>query len=123
MILLTLNVSSLKSFLQSQFHTKDLQMLRYFLGIEVIRRKHGIFLSQRKYVIDLLSKTGKFRVKPCNSLMVPGIHLTREDETFEDPERYRRLIRKLNYLTVTHPDIAHSFSVVSQYMSTPTIDH
>ena len=38
-------LTSLKSFLQSQFHTKDLGMLRYFLGIEVIRSKHGIFLS------------------------------------------------------------------------------
>ena len=36
---------SLKSFLQSQFHTKDLGMLRYFLGIEVMRSKHEIFLS------------------------------------------------------------------------------
>ena len=52
-------ISSLKSFLQSQFHTKDLGMLRYFLGIEVMRSKHGIFLSQRKYVLDLLSKIGK----------------------------------------------------------------
>ena len=38
-------ISSLKSFLQSQFHTKDLGMLRYFLGIEVMRSKHGIFSS------------------------------------------------------------------------------
>ena len=38
-------ISSLKSFLQSQFHTKDLGMLRYFLGIEFMRSKHGIFLS------------------------------------------------------------------------------
>ena len=38
-------ISSLKSFLHSQFHTKDLEMLRYFLGIEVMRSKHGIFLS------------------------------------------------------------------------------
>ena len=52
-------ISSLKSFLQSQFHTKDLGMLRYFLGIEVMRSKHGIFSSQRKYVFDLLSETGK----------------------------------------------------------------
>ena len=60
-------ISSFKSFLQSQFHTKDLGMLRYFLGIEVMRSKHGIFLSQRKYVLDLLSETRKFEVKPSSS--------------------------------------------------------
>ena len=76
-------------------------------------------------MFDLLSKskTGKLRVKPCNSPMVPGIHLTREDKTFENPEKYRRLVRKLNYLTVTRPDITHSISVVSQYMSAPMVDH
>ena len=38
-------ISSRKSFLHSQFHTKDLGMLRYFLGVEVMRSKHEIFLS------------------------------------------------------------------------------
>ena len=37
-------ILSLKSFLQSQFHTKDLRMLKYFLGIEIMRSKHEIFL-------------------------------------------------------------------------------
>ena len=55
--------------------------------------------------------------------MVPGVHLTREGETFEDPEKYRRLVGKLNYLTVTRPDITHSISVVSQYMSALMVDH
>ena len=107
-------ISSLKSFLQSQVHTKDLRMLRYFLGIEVMRSKHGIFLSQRKHVLGLLSKTGKLRVKPCSSPMVPSVHLNREGETYEDPERYRRLVEKLNYLTVTCLDITHSVSIVSR---------
>ena len=70
-------------------------MLRCFLDIEVMRNKHGIFLSQRKYVLDLLSKTGKLGVKSCNFPMVPGVHLTREGETFEDLERYIRLVGKL----------------------------
>ena len=66
-------ISSLKSFLQSQFHTNDLGMLRYFIGIQIIRS----FLSQKKYVFDLLSETGKLGVKPYSSPMVPGVHLTR----------------------------------------------
>ena len=64
-------------------------------------------------MLDLLSKTRKLGVKPCNSPMVPSIHLTREGETFEDPERYKRLVGKMNYLTITRPDIAHLVNVVS----------
>ena len=48
-------ISSLKSFLHGQFYIKDLSMLKYFLGVEVMRSKRGIFLSQMKYVFDLLS--------------------------------------------------------------------
>ena len=55
--------------------------------------------------------------------MAPGVHLTREGKTYKDLERYRRLIGKLNYLTVTRLDIVQSISVVSQYMSAPTVDH
>ena len=55
--------------------------------------------------------------------MAQGVHFTREGVTFEDPKRYGRLVRKLNYLTVTRLNIAYSVSVVSQYMSAPTVDH
>ena len=74
-------------------------------------------------MLDLLSKTGKFEAKPCSSLMAPGVHLIREGETFEDLERYRRLVGILNYLIVTCPNIVHSVSVVNQYMFAPTVDH
>ena len=43
---------------------KDLGTLKYFLGIEVSCSKHGLFLSQWKYTLDLLNKTG-------NSTCVP----------------------------------------------------
>ena len=55
--------------------------------------------------------------------MAQSLHLTREGEFFEDPERYRRLVGKLNYLIVTRLDIAYSVSVISQYMSSRTVDH
>ena len=100
------DISSLKSFLHGQFHTKDLGMLKYFLGVEVMRSKRGIFLFKRKYVLDLLSEIGKLTAKPCQCPMPQNLHLTREGELFEDPEKYRRLVGNLNYLTVTHIDIA-----------------
>ena len=87
-------------------------MLKYFLGVEVMRSKHEIFLSERKYVLDLLSETGKLVAKSCQSLMAQSLHLTREDELFEDPERYRRLVGKLNYLIVIRPLILHTLLVL-----------
>ena len=116
-------ISSLKSFLHGQFHTKDLGMLKYFLDVEVLRSKRGIFLSKRKYVLNLLFEIGKLAAKPCHSPMAQNLHLTREGELFEDPERYRRLVGKLNYLIVIRPDIAYSVSVVSQYMPSLIVDH
>ena len=61
--------------------------------------------------------------KPCSTPMAPNVRLTKERELFEDLERYRRLVRKLNYLTVTRPNIAYSVSVLRQYMSSPTVSH
>ncbi|XP_031285671.1 uncharacterized protein LOC116144359 [Pistacia vera] len=108
-------IQSLKNFLASKFHTKDLGTLRYFLGVEVSRSKKGIFLSQRKYVLTEMSLS---EAKPCDTSMVPNVRLNAEDEEmFGDPERYRRIVGKLNYLTIARPDIAVSVSVVSQFMS------
>lgn len=49
-------VTRLKGSLAREFEIKDLGSLRYLLGIEVAKAKQGIFLSKRKYVLDLLKK-------------------------------------------------------------------
>ena len=53
--------------------TKDLGMLKYFLGVEVMRSKQGILLSQWKYVPDMLIETWKLGVKSCSTLMAPNV--------------------------------------------------
>ncbi|KAM1500064.1 hypothetical protein ACFX10_022670 [Malus domestica] len=60
-------IQKLQKYLAKEFEMKDLGILKYFLGIEVARSKHGIFLSQKKYVIDLLTKTGMLACKPADT--------------------------------------------------------
>ncbi|RVW58902.1 Retrovirus-related Pol polyprotein from transposon RE2 [Vitis vinifera] len=79
---------------QCIYLTKDLGKLKYFLGIEIAQSSSGVVLSQRK--------TGG---------------------ALGDPGRYRRLVGKLNYLTITHPDISFPVSVVSQFLQSPCDSH
>ncbi|XP_049382865.1 uncharacterized mitochondrial protein AtMg00810-like [Solanum stenotomum] len=56
--------------------------------------------------------------------MVPNVHLTKDDgDPLDDLKIYRKLVGKLNYLTVTRPDIAYAVSIFSQFMFEPTIKH
>ena len=43
--------------LAKDFEINDLGASKYFLGMEIVRSKEGIFVTQRKYTIDLLSET------------------------------------------------------------------
>ncbi|KAJ9553858.1 hypothetical protein OSB04_017903 [Centaurea solstitialis] len=119
-----IGIIKMKDFLASRFQTKDLGPLKYFLGIEVSRTRKGICLSQRKYCLHVLNDSGMIETKPCEAPMIPNMKLNIEDgDLLEDPGKYRRIVGKLNYLTITRPDIAFPVSVVSQFMSSTRTPH
>lgn len=66
-------IDSLKEFLRSQFQTKDLGALKYFLGIEVARSAKGILICQRKYTLDILSEAGLLGSRPSDTPMSPYV--------------------------------------------------
>ncbi|XP_042023168.1 secreted RxLR effector protein 161-like [Salvia splendens] len=103
---------------------KDLGLLKYFLGIEVLRSKKGIFINQKKYVLDLLAEVGMVDCQPADTPMVQNHGLQiREGARQADRGRYRRLVGKLIYLSHTRPDIAYAVGVVSQFMHAPQEEH
>ncbi|PKI42197.1 hypothetical protein CRG98_037436 [Punica granatum] len=53
-----------KRYLDQCFCIKDLGPLRYFLGIEVIKMEFGLFLNQRKYVLDILMECQMLGARP-----------------------------------------------------------
>ncbi|KAG6519637.1 hypothetical protein ZIOFF_023134 [Zingiber officinale] len=119
-------IQALKSKLTSEFEIKDLGSLRYFLGIEVARSKKGIYVCQRKYVLDLLKETGKLGSRPASIPIEVNHDLTSssgEDLTNLEKGTYQRLVGKLLYLSMTRPDITYAVNVVNQYMHAPKTIH
>ncbi|CAH9094281.1 unnamed protein product [Cuscuta europaea] len=113
-----------KLYLGQHFPIKDLGSMKYFLGIEIARNPTGIFLGQRKYVMDILSETGLLGAKPVSFPMIQNHGLQLDDGPLcENPEQYRRLVGKLIYLTLTRPDISYSVHILSQFMQCPRIAH
>ena len=107
-------IQKLKQHLFSHFQTKDLGKLKYFLGIEVAQSNSGVVISQRKYTFDILTDTSMLDCKLVDTLMDMNVKLVpSQGELLRDPRRYRRLVGKLNYLTITQPDISFPVSVVS----------
>ena len=117
-------ISRLQGQLASEFEMKNLGGLKYFLGIEVARSTQGIFLSQRKYVLDLLSEVGLLECKPVDTPIVQNHKLgIYPNQKPTDKGRYQRLVGKLIYLSHTRPNIAYAVSVVSQFMHCPSEEH
>lgn len=114
-----LELACLKKRLAEEFEIKDLGPLRYFLGMEIARNKYGIFVSQRKYVLDLLKEIGLLGCKPVDTPVDCNAKITDQNTSAPiDKGRYQRLV-----LAHTRSDIAFVVNSVSQFMHAPYEEH
>lgn len=103
---------------------KDLGKAKYFLGIEIARNSEGMYLSQRKYALDIISEAGLLGSKPAATPLEQNHTLGLSTSDFlPNPELYRRLVGRLIYLLTTRPELAYSVHILSQFMKTPRVDH
>jgi histone deacetylase 1/2 len=128
-IIITSNNSSLLQFLIDKlnraFSLKHLGSLDYFLGIEVNQLPNGsLFLTQSKYIHDLLNRTNMLDSAPVSTPMQSTSKLSKTGSpTPSDPFMYRSVVGALQYATLTRPEISYSVNKVCQFMSHPLDSH
>ncbi|GJT27038.1 reverse transcriptase domain-containing protein [Tanacetum coccineum] len=99
-----------------------LRNLKYFLGIEVARAKEGIFLCQKKYALDIISKVGLLGAKPAKIPMEQNHHLGLvQGRLFEDPKQYRRLASAAIFVKMGVLQIGIRAMVIENKVKTLTI--
>jgi Reverse transcriptase (RNA-dependent DNA polymerase) len=119
-----LEIDCVKRDLKNKFDIKDLGKLKYFFGIKIAHSLKGLFISQKKYVLDLPKETRKLVCKPISTPNDSNMKFNIEDgEPLKDINHFQRLVGRLIYLIVTRPDISFFVSQISKFMHSPRTSH
>jgi hypothetical protein len=101
-------IKDIKMQLDKEFCIKDLGNAKYFLGMELERTSKGILQNQRKYTMDIIKDARLIDAKPCNTPINNKVKYCKDmGKLLTDPERYRRVLSRILYLTHSHPDICY----------------
>ncbi|XP_021766312.1 uncharacterized protein LOC110730797 [Chenopodium quinoa] len=103
---------------------KDLGLLNFFLGIEITHLPAGILMTQKKFTRELLQGC-QMDISNVDLTPLPTYLKLQADvgEFYHDPELYRSLVGKLNFLSHTRPDISFSVQTLSQFLSQSRTHH
>nr|GEW32909.1 putative ribonuclease H-like domain-containing protein [Tanacetum cinerariifolium] len=109
-----------EALMHEKFQISAMGELNFFLGLQVLQKNDGIFLSQHKYVGDILKKFRYSDVRSANTPMDKE-NLWGKDETGKDvnPHLYRSMIGSLMYLTASRPDIMFAVCACARHQVTP----
>ena len=110
--------------MQIEFEMSMIGELSYFLGLQVNQLKNGIFISQIKYVKELLKKFTMEDCKPISTPMTIGCKLSKDDKLpLVDQIMYRSMIGSLLYLIATRLDILQAVCMVARFQASPKETH
>ncbi|GJY18202.1 putative ribonuclease H-like domain-containing protein [Tanacetum coccineum] len=111
--------------MHKRFQMSSMGELTFFLGLQVQQKKDGIFISQDKYVADILKKFDFATVKTASTPMEPNKALIKDEEADSvDVHLYRSMIGSLMYLTASRPrHIVYLFVACACVQVTPKMSH
>ncbi|GKA79568.1 putative ribonuclease H-like domain-containing protein [Tanacetum coccineum] len=96
----------------------------FFLGLQVKQKNDGIFISQDKYVAQILKKFGFTEVKTTSTPMETQKPLLKDEDGEEvDVHLYRSMIGSLMYLTSSRPEIMFIVCACARYQVNPKVSH
>jgi hypothetical protein len=108
------------SAMQSEFEMSMIGELPFFLGLQITHRFEGLFISQKKYLREMLKMFQMEDSTPMSTPMVTRCKLRKNDDSpGVDQSSYRFMIGSLLYITTSHPDIMHAIGMVGRYQAAP----
>ncbi|GJT15895.1 putative ribonuclease H-like domain-containing protein [Tanacetum coccineum] len=110
--------------MHKKFQMSSMGELTFFLGLQVKQKEDGIFISQDKYVTEILKKFSFSDVKTASTPMKTYKPLLK-DANGEDVDEhlYRSMIGSLMYLTSSRPDIMFAVCACARFQVNPKISH
>ncbi|GKA23034.1 ribonuclease H-like domain-containing protein [Tanacetum coccineum] len=109
--------------LNKEFDITGLGALNYFLGISADRTPTGLFLSQKKYALQLLEPAHMVTCNPSRTPVDTESKLGPEGVPIQDPTLYRSIAGGFQYLTFTCLDLSYAVHHNCLYMHDPREPH
>ncbi|GJT13524.1 putative ribonuclease H-like domain-containing protein [Tanacetum coccineum] len=113
-----------EALIKSRFQMSSMGELTFFLGLQVKQKEDGIFISQDKYVAEILKKFDFASVKTASTPIETQKPLVKDEEASDvDVHLYRSMIGSLMYLTTSRPDIMFAVCACSGFQVNPKTSH
>ncbi|GJS60066.1 putative ribonuclease H-like domain-containing protein [Tanacetum coccineum] len=110
--------------MKDKFQMSSMGELTFFLGIQVQQKEGGIFISQEKYVAEILKKFNYSDVKSASTPVDLEKPLVKDGDADDvDVHLYRSMIGSLMYLTASRLDIMFAVCACARFQVTPKTSH
>ena len=110
--------------LKATFEMIDLDLLHYYLEMQVYQYDDCTYLSQSKYISDILQKFGMEECRYVTILVSLGITVSLSSNSqLADATTYRQLIRSLLFLNLSRLDITFAVNLMARFIQKPYVEH